>query len=121
MLENFTDEEIAEELLGTGELFPKDFLDDRIIENDCRYNRAGQVVGTVVKYIATYKGSGERHTEHYRNLKELLFCEYLTFDDLRRDWRYYGVLLGSPQFCEKLVHDSACPCDKCRKELAANQ
>jgi hypothetical protein len=32
---------------------------------------------------------------------------------LRADWRYYGVLLGTPAFCEKLVHDAGCPCRKC--------
>ena len=117
MLENFTDEEIAGELLPTGELFPKDRLDDRLIEEVSRYNRAGQVVGSMVAYCHTLAGSGERRTDHYRNLKELLFCEHLTFDDLRKGWRYHGVLLGSPGFCEKLVHDSQCWCKKCKEEF----
>jgi len=106
-----TDEEIADELLSTGYLF--DPRDDRRIERDVRSNRAGQVVGSLVKYIHTRAGSGSRHTEHYRTLNELLLCEGLTFDMLRADWRYYGVLLGTPAFCEKLVHDAGCPCRKC--------
>lgn len=109
MLENFTDEEIVGELLPTGYLVPKDPTDDRRIEAH----------GSGVKHISTRQGSGERHTERYRSLKELLLCESMTFDEIRANWRYHGVLLGSPDFCKNLVHDNGCWCVTCKDKLIA--
>lgn len=116
MLENFTDEEIAEELLATGELFPSDPANDKRIERNARFVN-GFVSGHVVTYIYERASSCDRRRQDYRSLKELLLCECMTFDDLRKDWRYHGVLLDSPQFCERLVHDKQCWCRKCKQTL----
>lgn len=102
MLENFTDEEIEHELLATGEIYPIDRMDERRIDRDALFVN-GVASGHVVSYHYIRQGDGERRTERYRNLKELLFCECLTFDDLRKDWQYHGVLLGIPDFRARLT------------------
>ena len=99
MLENFTDEEI-EELLDTGSFY----LDvpggsNRWIEKQSAYDLQGNITGSVYQYRVRF---GEPPIP-YRKLSGLLFCEYLSFDDIRAKWRYHGVLLDSPRFQEKLV------------------
>jgi DNA polymerase-3 subunit epsilon len=106
MLENFTNEDIADDLLDTGYLY----LDSRIIE---------RVAATPVRYPYVLRGGGEP-ASRYRTLADLLQNEAITFDDIRASWRYHGVLLGSPKFAEKLVHDDVCSCCLCAPDEPEN-
>src|SRR5690349_8203819 len=115
MLENFTNEEIEYELLETGYLYltvPGE--DTEMIEKQAvEHPRTGQYIGSIYKRSYTTKGSGERSVPFYRKFSALFFCEHITFDDIRKSWSYHGVLLGSPDFCEKIVHNTGCACMKC--------
>ena len=104
MLQNFTDEEIEHELLETGYLFYTDTEgDNELIEKQAvEHPVTGAYMRSIYKHCYTMKGSGERAAPYYRNLKELMYCEQITFDDIRAKWQYHGVLLGMPKFQEKL-------------------
>jgi DNA polymerase-3 subunit epsilon len=107
MLENFTDQDIDGDLLDTGYLY----LD----LSDGKRKRIGitaqRGVAPQINRYALQKG--EERARTYQTFVELLQCEGITHDDIRASWKYHGVLLGAPSFCEKLVHDSGCPCSLC--------
>lgn len=115
MLENFSDEEIAD-LLEIGYLYLP-AVDSECIEKRAITHVDSTYLASVYAYSYVRKGDGERQTNRYRKLPDLLFCESISFDDLRREWRYHGVLLGHKTFCDKLVHDTPCPCGVCTNRL----
>lgn len=96
MLENFSDHEIEYELLGTGVL--------SALDSECEPLRIETVyLGRTMYKYSFRRRDGEPKTHTYRSLTELLFCQDLTFDNLRKNWTYSGVLLSSPDFCKRLV------------------
>lgn len=102
MLQNFTNEEI-EDLVHTGHLYLEvtGFCFDETIKAEARENIHGVYIDTIYVHTYTMMGSGERRSPWYTSLTDLLFCEYITFDNIRRDWKYYGLLLDNPKFKEK--------------------
>jgi len=103
MLQNFSDTEI-EELLDIGWLY-KDNIDENLIEKVPYTNLAGQYIGSKYEHSYVMKGTGERRNPRYSKLSDLLLCEHITFDDIRKNWRYHGILLDSPTFQAKLVKE----------------
>jgi hypothetical protein len=108
MLENFSDDEI-EDMINTGYIWHED---GRQIDTSARYNRRGKIIGTIYDY---HESKPIRY-EPYVSLASLMRCEHITFDDIRREWRYHGVLFGSPVFSERLSHNKGCPCCLCHPE-----
>ncbi len=107
MLENFSDEEIKDELLEAGYLY----LD----LPDGKRKRIGVTARTgIAPQINRYAlQKGEEYARTYASMTELLEHGSITYDDIRASWKYHGVLLGAATFCEKLVHDTGCSCSLC--------
>jgi len=114
MLEKFGDDEIAD-MLDLGYLHHPD---GREIKQEARENANGRVVGSIFEFYPAQFGDGPRS---YLRLSDLLLCEYLSFEDLRREWKYNGTLLNNRSFCENLVHNKPCPCGICLNQLEATK
>lgn len=93
MLQNFTNEEITG-LLDTGTL---------CLDGPCKESRWIERVENGQYQLVCDDGYDSQGSPLYRKLPDLLFCEYISFDDIRTKWYYNGVLLDSPKFQEKLV------------------
>jgi DNA polymerase III epsilon subunit-like protein len=105
MLEKFSNEEICGDLLDTGYLY-LDLSDGK----RKRIETVESTVPTRNRFVLRKDGEGPRR---YKNLTALFQCEAITYDDIRKNWKYHGVLLGAPSFCERLMHSEDCICSAC--------